>query len=96
MLEGYKRSVGGMRPQGDSNESGVRTSIYEGGVPEEPHELIFGGVNVVQRGGDLTIITVGATLYKAVEAAAILKEKYGMEAEIINLSGLFLIYAYPL
>ena len=59
--------------------------FHDGGVPAEPYEIAFGDVNVVRRGGDITILTVGATLYKAVEAADILKEKYGLEAEIINL-----------
>ncbi|MCL2703850.1 MAG: thiamine pyrophosphate-dependent enzyme [Defluviitaleaceae bacterium] len=60
----------------------------EGGVPADSYELEFGDVNIVRRGSDLTILTVGATLYKAVEAADILKEKYGMNAEIINLCSL--------
>jgi len=59
--------------------------FHEGGVPEEAYEIAFGDVNVIRRGGDITILTIGATLYKAVEAADILKEKYGLEAEIINL-----------
>ena len=36
----------------------------------------------------MTILTIGATLYRAVEAAKELSEKYGMEAEIINLHSL--------
>ncbi|MDR1581328.1 MAG: hypothetical protein LBS35_13310 [Synergistaceae bacterium] len=60
----------------------------EGGVPETPYELEFGGVNIVRRGTDVTILTVGATLYKAAEAAGILSEKYGVSAEVINLHSL--------
>lgn len=62
--------------------------FHESGVPEEPYELTFGDVNVVLRGSDITILTVGATLYKAVEAADILREKYGLAAEVINLCSL--------
>ncbi len=33
---------------------------------------------------DLTIITIGATLYNALEAADELQEKYGLSAEVID------------
>ena len=36
-------------------------------------------------GKDITIITIGAALYRAVDAAKQLSEKYAMEADIINL-----------
>jgi len=62
--------------------------FYEGGVPKDYYEIEIGDTNVVRRGSDLTILTIGATLYKAVEAADILKEKYGLSAEIINLHSL--------
>ncbi|MCL2360392.1 MAG: thiamine pyrophosphate-dependent enzyme [Defluviitaleaceae bacterium] len=62
--------------------------FYEQGVPAEPYELEIGGVNQVRTGKDITILTIGATLYKAVEAADILKNKYNMEADIINLYSL--------
>ncbi|MCL2056283.1 MAG: thiamine pyrophosphate-dependent enzyme [Oscillospiraceae bacterium] len=62
--------------------------FHEGGVPVEPYELEFGDVTVIREGGDLTLLTVGATLYKAVNAAKTLSEKYGIEAEIINLHSL--------
>jgi 2-oxoisovalerate dehydrogenase E1 component len=62
--------------------------FHEGGVPTEPYEIPFGSVNIVRRGSDLTIITVGATLYKAVAAADLMEEKYGIKAELINLHSL--------
>jgi 2-oxoisovalerate dehydrogenase E1 component len=62
--------------------------FHEGGVPEEPYELRFGDVSMIRRGSDITIITVGATLYKAVEAAKALEEKHGLSAELINLHSL--------
>ena len=40
--------------------------------------------DVKRAGKDITILTIGATLYRALEAADILKEKYGMEAEVID------------
>jgi len=66
----------------------IGEQFYEQGVPKEPYELEIGGVNVVRKGKDITILTIGATLYKACEAADILKEKYGLEAEIINIYSL--------
>lgn len=59
--------------------------FHEGGVPEESYEIELGTSNKVREGDDVTILTIGATLYKAVEAADILKEKYGMSADVINL-----------
>jgi 2-oxoisovalerate dehydrogenase E1 component len=62
--------------------------FHEGGVPAEPYEIPFGDVNIVRTGTDVTILTIGATLYKAVEAADILQERYGFSAEVINLHSL--------
>ena len=58
--------------------------FHEGGVPEESYEVAFGDPDVKREGSDVTILSIGATLYRVVEAADILKEKYGMEAEIID------------
>ena len=66
----------------------VGEQFHEGGVPEERYEIKFGDVNKVRDGKDVTIITLGAALYRAVDAAKTLSEKYGMEADIINLHSL--------
>ncbi len=66
----------------------VGEQFHEGGVPEERYEIEFGDVNKVRDGKDVTILTIGAVLYRAVEAAKTLSEKYGMEADIINLHSL--------
>ena len=55
------------------------------GVPEGFYETAEGEPVVRQTGKDLTIATLGATLYKAVDTAKVLKDKYGLEAEIIDL-----------
>lgn len=60
----------------------------EGGVPKESYEIKIGDTNTVRQGTDVTILTIGAALYRAVEAADILGEKHGMSAEIINLHSL--------
>lgn len=56
----------------------------EQGVPEGYYEVPIGEPDIKQKGEDITILTVGATLYKAIEAAKILGEKYGLSAEIID------------
>ncbi|MBR5155276.1 MAG: dehydrogenase [Clostridia bacterium] len=66
----------------------VGEQFHEGGVPAERYEIEFGDVNKVREGKDVTILTIGAALYRAVDAAKQLSEKYGMEAEVINLHSL--------
>ena len=58
--------------------------FHEGGVPEEYYEIQLGEPDIKRKGDDITILSVGATLYKAIEAADILQEKYNMSAEIID------------
>ena len=62
--------------------------FHEGGVPVEEYEWQPGAVNKVRDGKDLTILTIGATLYRALDAAKELSEKYGMEADVINMPSL--------
>lgn len=54
------------------------------GVPQEYYELPIGKADIKRAGGDVTILTIGPTLYPALEAAKELSEKYGMEAEVID------------
>ncbi len=55
------------------------------GVPEGYYEIPFGEPAVRRQGKDITIMTLGPALYRALEVADLLKEKYGMEAEVIDL-----------
>ncbi len=66
----------------------VGEQFHEGGVPAERYEIEIGDVNKVRDGKDITILTIGAALYRAVDAAKTLSEKYGMEADIINIHSL--------
>ena len=66
----------------------VGEQFHEGGVPRERYEIPIGDTHLIRPGRDVTILTVGATLYRAIEAAKELSEKYGVEAEIINLHSL--------
>ncbi len=54
------------------------------GVPEGYYEIPLGEPDVKRVGSDITILTIGATLYRAMDAAKILSEKYGVEAEVID------------
>ena len=54
------------------------------GVPEESYEVPFGEPAIRRQGKDLTILTIGATLYRALEAAETLSKDYGIEAEVID------------
>ena len=67
---------------------GKGEEFHEGGVPAEEYEWAPGAVNKVRDGKDLTILTIGATLYRAVDAAKTLSEKYGVEADVINMPSL--------
>ena len=58
--------------------------MFRDEVPEGYYEIPLGEPDVKRTGKDITILTVGAALYAAVEAAKLLQEKYGMEAEIID------------
>lgn len=58
--------------------------FHPGGVPEDYYEVPIGEPDIKKEGQDITILTVGATLYRALEAAKILEEKYGLSAEIID------------
>lgn len=54
------------------------------GVPEGYYEIPEGQPDVKRAGTDLTILTVGATLYRAIEAAEVLEAEYGLSAEVID------------
>jgi len=54
------------------------------GVPEGTYEITMGDPDVKKEGKDITILTIGAVLYRALEAAKTLEEKYGISAEVID------------
>ena len=62
----------------------IGEQFAEGGVPAEYYEVPEGVPDVKRKGSDLTILTIGATLYVALEAAEVLSEQYGIEAEVID------------
>jgi 2-oxoisovalerate dehydrogenase E1 component len=62
----------------------IGEQFHEGGVPEGYYEIPFGEPDVKRQGKDITILTIGATLYRALDAAKMLEEKNGMSAEVID------------
>ena len=66
----------------------VGEQFHEGGVPQEEYEIKIGDPDIKRVGSDVTILSIGATLYRAIKAADILAEKYAVSAEVIDASSL--------
>ncbi|MDW8268237.1 MAG: thiamine pyrophosphate-dependent enzyme [Anaerolineae bacterium] len=58
--------------------------LVPGGVPVEYYEVPMGEPALRREGRDVTIVTIGATLYRALDAAAELEARYGVSAEVID------------
>lgn len=58
--------------------------FHKEGVPTESYEIPFGEPDIKKEGKDLTILTIGATLYRVMDAVKILEDKYGISAEVID------------
>jgi len=58
--------------------------FHESGVPEGYYEIPLGEPDIKRKGDDITILTIGATLYPALKAAETLLKDYGLNAEIID------------
>ncbi|MDO5677866.1 MAG: thiamine pyrophosphate-dependent enzyme [Propionibacteriaceae bacterium] len=63
----------------------VAEQFVEDGVPTEYYEVEEGKAVIRREGSDVTIASYGPTLYRAMEAAETLQEKYGVSAEVIDL-----------
>jgi len=59
-------------------------TVHPEGVPRESYLIELGKPAVVRTGDDLTILSVGATLGRALDAADELRHKHGIAAEIID------------
>jgi 2-oxoisovalerate dehydrogenase E1 component len=64
---------------------GVGELFEKGGVPEGYFETEEGEPAVRTQGKDLTLITLGPVLYSGMKVVEEMKEKYGMEVELIDL-----------
>ena len=58
--------------------------FHSEGVPQGYYEIPFGEPDIKRPGEDITILSIGATLYPVIKTADILKEKYGLNAEVID------------
>jgi len=58
--------------------------FHEGGVPEGYYEIPLGEPDLKKTGDDITILSIGATLYPVMKAAGILHDTYGISAEVID------------
>lgn len=56
----------------------------EEGVPKGYYEIPIGEPDVKRAGSDLTILTIGATLYRALKAAELFEKQYGISVEVID------------
>ncbi len=63
---------------------GQPEEFVNGGIPEGRYEVPIGEPVIRTQGKDLTILTIGATLYRAITAAKEMQEKYGVLCEIID------------
>jgi 2-oxoisovalerate dehydrogenase E1 component len=64
---------------------GVGEMFEESGVPEGYYETEEGEPAIRTQGRDLTLVTVGPVLYSGVKVVEAMKERYGMEVELIDL-----------
>ncbi len=62
----------------------IGEQFHEGGVPKDYYEVDFGEPDVKRTGSDVTILTIGAVLYRALDAAKKLESEYGISAEVID------------
>ncbi len=56
----------------------------EEGVPAEYYEIPIGEPDIKRTGSDLTILTIGVTLYRALEAAERFEKEFGISVEVID------------
>jgi 2-oxoisovalerate dehydrogenase E1 component len=59
-------------------------TVVTGGVPTEYYQVPLGEPAVRRAGDDVTLVTIGATLYRALEAADELAWRYQLSAEVID------------
>jgi len=58
--------------------------FHESGVPEGYYEIPFGEPDIKRTGEDITILSIGATLYPVMKVAETLQQTYGLSAEVID------------
>ena len=77
----------------DSMGTGGRTTVSfdvpengkEGEVPDQWKPLPFGEGNILRRGNDVTLVSLGVSVHRCIEAAEFLQTSRGISAEVIDL-----------
>lgn len=59
-------------------------TLVDGGVPVDYYEVDMGEPALRRSGSDFTLVTVGATLYRALEAADDLEQKHNLSCDVID------------
>lgn len=59
-------------------------TFHEGGVPPDYYRIPMGEPDIKRTGTDVTILTIGPSLFPAIDAAGQLDKTYGLSAEIID------------
>ena len=80
LLAGDERWDDGMHEQFKVPAAGNR-----GPVPEKEYEVPLGEADVKREGSDVTIVTIGTMVHRAIEAANDLSEDEGIECEVVDL-----------
>ena len=56
----------------------------KGNVPDDPYKIEFGKANIARQGKDITIVALSYMVSVAISAAQELKDKYDIDAEVID------------
>lgn len=80
LLAGNDRWPEGMHEKFNVPEQGNR-----GPVPEEEYEIPLGDADIKREGEDVTIVSVGAMVHRAVSAAEALARDEGIDCEVVDL-----------
>lgn len=62
----------------------IGEQFHKDGVPEGYYEIPLGEPDIKKEGKDITILSIGATLYRVMDTVKILEEKYNIDAEVID------------
>jgi 2-oxoisovalerate dehydrogenase E1 component len=73
-----------------------RTEVIHPEVPAEYYRIPIGAPNLVRSGTDITIVSGGPTLYRALEAATILEERYSLPSDVIDVRSIVPLNVEPI
>lgn len=80
LIAGDDRWPDGMHEEFDVPDAGNR-----GAVPEEEYEVPFGSADIKRAGEDVTVVSIGAMVHRAIDAAETLAAEEGVECEVVDL-----------